>query len=281
MNRRWGFTLVELLVVIAIISILAAIIVPNVQGYILRSRMASTFATTRTIETEMASMLTHANKDRFIDLFENPPGGGRATTLLEFEDQVDRYTKAFYALLRLGRNVDPGVSDLSGVGGSGLFLAPGVREKLAVGGYLPELGQDPWDQLYRFWTGTWAPADPNASPDETAFPLRCYRAPAITDDGTVLPWKYSAANETLDETGAPEVRNRKQELDAQIPGNPPLDESYGYPAPKGMSIYIWSTGVNARTDQNYDLPPEDEYRGGGDDINNWDGEQGWTGFYTG
>lgn len=34
MNRRTGFTLVELLVVIAIISILAAIVVPNVARWI-------------------------------------------------------------------------------------------------------------------------------------------------------------------------------------------------------------------------------------------------------
>jgi hypothetical protein len=47
----------------------------------------------------------------------------------------------------------------------------------------------------------------------------------------------------------------------------------GFPAPKNMSVYIFSSGPDRRINQPFapdyeSLKPED--RGGGDDINSWD-----------
>ncbi|HQM50288.1 MAG TPA: hypothetical protein PLJ71_16495, partial [Candidatus Hydrogenedentes bacterium] len=70
-------------------------------------------------------------------------------------------------------------------------------------------------------------------------------------------------------------------------------------APTKLPVYIFSTGMNQACDQLFSLgastagyvwseafedfpgyAPNEEYFGGGDDINNWDSEAGWTGFYS-
>jgi hypothetical protein len=50
------------------------------------------------------------------------------------------------------------------------------------------------------------------------------------------------------------------------------------------SFYVWSLGANLQSDQELwaisGAPkPTNTYRGGGDDINNWDKNSGWQGFY--
>ena len=52
-----GFTLVEMMVIVAIISILAAILVPSMLGYIRRARIAAAISDARTIRTTVENAL--------------------------------------------------------------------------------------------------------------------------------------------------------------------------------------------------------------------------------
>ena len=280
MKRKFGFTLIELLVVIAIISILAAIVTPKVQGYILRGRMTNSVSEVVGIDTAIAKMLTDSGKSSVRQMFDNAPAmpvtnaTPPAIDFAALNTQIAQYTDALYALLRQGRNAP--VPILEGGDGrilqGGLRMAKGVKDKLATS-YL-DANFDAWDRKYQFWAGPWSSAAP--------IPFRSFRPGATAEDGTVYPYAYSTANDTLDDTGAVVQVNRKTEMDSILPGNPTADEQFGYPAPKDLVMYVFSTGVNVASDQLTDDPnkPELEYKGGGDDINNWDKEQGWTGFYS-
>lgn len=58
-----GFTLVELIVVIAIIAILAAILVPNMLGYIRNSRFSQADANAKNVHTAATSAVAQAYAD--------------------------------------------------------------------------------------------------------------------------------------------------------------------------------------------------------------------------
>lgn len=58
-----GFTLVELIVVIAIIAILAAILVPNMLGYIRNSRFSQADANAKNVHTAATSAIAQAYAD--------------------------------------------------------------------------------------------------------------------------------------------------------------------------------------------------------------------------
>jgi prepilin-type N-terminal cleavage/methylation domain-containing protein len=287
MKSKFGFTLVELLVVIAIISILAAIVVPKVQGGILKARQTKCEAEIRSIETQITKLLTDANKSSLKHLFRGNTAGyttlfGPPVSYAQVKAQVEGQTDLFYELLRQGRNAN--------VTNYGVEFAEGVREKMGTS-YLPDLNLDGWDQLYQMYAGPWE-ASSEATEAEQAIPFRSWRtnldANLDRSDPLYVPYEYDAAAKTVE--------------DNRIPGNPDLELTSGnagfyqtengfppgYPAPVDSTIYIFSRGVNLRPDQNYvindsnpALRPPNSHKGGGDDINSWDKTRGWSGFYAG
>ena len=285
MHRKLGFTLIELLVVIAIITILASIVVPRVTDWIARGRMTRAVSEIRGAELALTQMLADAERQNLRQLFD-PQYFPDAATLGNMEAAVELYTNVFYVLLRQGRNGQQTLMD-----NYGIRLHDDVRGRLASS-YM-DLGQDPWGNLYRIWPGPWNRQmertygpdglgqfayDPILNSQRVAIPFRSYRE-GFEDDvtGEFDPYFY-----TID---------RRQEAEQRVPGNPRADGRAGFPAPADLPVYIYSRGVDTVTNQNYwggggleenmfDAPMDIENIGGGDDINNWDNEQGWSRFYT-
>lgn len=256
MNKTRGFTLIELLVVIAIIGILAGIVVPNVTGFIARGQLARAVSEIRNAETALTAALADTGRSRFRDWLSAAgiaqvnnlsPDVGNPFTLAQFRTAQEFYNDFFYELLRQGRNSEflrP-------------ILKPEIRRKLA-NSYM-DLGNDPWGNQYRFWMG------PSLTPP-VAF--RSYRIPegADPEDENYQSYIYNAA--------------RRQIENDRIPGAPPFDDQFGFPAPRDLPIYIMSMGFNQTLDStlyafSFYNPVLPEFVGGGDDVNNWDHEAGW------
>ncbi len=252
MKRNEAFTLVELLVVIAIIAILAGIILPNVPRYIAKARMVRAYGEVKNIDLALTKMLTDANRQDFRSGFFD------AYPSETFGTAVDTYQNVFYILLRKGKAAE---ADPKWPGG--VVINTDVKRKL--GSQYMDLAADPWGQLYYFYPGPWR--DPN---DEFGgrVPFRIYFPDLSVPGGPV--------------TDADSVTGV---VDPDDPDGEPFD--VGYPAARDLTVYVWSSGMNLLVNQvgypNYDGDPAEvglDFIGGGDDINNWDNDQSWQGFYN-
>ncbi len=308
MKKRQGFTLVELLVVMAIISILAAIVVPNVQRYIVRARVTKAVSEINGIELAMTAMLTDAGRGNLAQLFiagavpkavgwNMPEGSNTAdqwpawiTDAFNFAEVTKIYTNVVYDLLRLGRTV---LTENPAYGPNGVPIISLVpREVIAkLGTNYMDLGTDPWGQDYNIFPGPWRVAsDPSNTSNRYPIMFRKFTVesegsqrgarndgfaiPVTTDDGVVNDTFLNAFGDVV--------------LDPEA-----WPKMVGYPADSNKSLYVWSTGANMRSGQmlyqaaytagdprSWYGVQEDADIGGGDDINNWDPGTSWQRFYN-
>ncbi len=291
MKMKKGFTLVELLAVMAIISILSAIAIPNIIGYIARGRVTNAIATVAGIELSVTGMLSAAGRSSVNEFFN--PCGVRAAlgspcpdpndlpwpapqdpfwrlTGDQFNRAQELYTNTMYALLISGRGaLNPNFGESVIAGSSATYadvLRHEVVKKLGTS-YMPDLGLDPWGSLYNIYPGPW--------PRSTAIPIlfRTY-LDSEADTGVRIPGQRGLKSDG----GTKSVFDPDTEL----------TESVGFPAQRAKNIFIWSVGKNLISGQLIYDGDDDSYRyieqeelfiGGGDDINNWDKTQSWSRHY--
>ena len=265
MKRTRGFTLVELLVVIAIITILASIVVPRVSDWLGRSRMAKSVSEIRGADLALVKMLADAGRSHFGQFFGvNGDGESLLAQAVMNVGSIDQayqlYSGIFYELLRRGKDADLTLE--------GLELLPEVKRKLGTS-YM-ELDLDAWGNKYQFYAGPCPKFMGLTSALNRAVPFRSY----VDIDGGATQYYYTA--------------QAKADADLRRRGNPPFDDPYpdpglrcpGYPAPTDLAVYIWSYGADMIPNQGIGALQVSQNRtGGGDDINNWDTSQGWSGFY--
>lgn len=267
MKRAYGFTLVELLVVIAIISILAGIVIPNVPKYINKARAVRAYSEVKSIDLALTKMLTDAGRSDFKSGFFDdstwpvPSGTGQDAV----REQAEVYTTVFYILLRKGKyaDADPGWP-------AGVRINEEVRLKLGSD-YMP-LGNDPWGDLYQFYAGPFTPP----TPGDTYY---------VQSNRVLTPFRIFQVTSTVPGGIVADALTVQDVVDPDDDAGTQMD--LGYPAPRKATQFVWSLGKNRASNQEFNQgyagPAGDvelDFIGGGDDINNWDGEQSWLTFYN-
>ncbi|MBL7649656.1 MAG: hypothetical protein JNK74_26065 [Candidatus Hydrogenedentes bacterium] len=229
------------------------------------SKSMKTMAEIQNIELGITKILADSGQSRLRDFFDPPKFEARVAQLIReqsmdpFQASVEIYTSATYVLLRKGRHaLDPGMAD-----DHQSVLKTDLVEKLG-NSYYPDLGLDPWGNLYQILPGPW-PADMGPVVFRTY--LSAYQSTPATDNLIMSGLDF--------ETGEP--------------------NTFGFPAPADQTDYIWSFGANLISgqpiydsshaytppaQQHYEGGQEPELMGGGDDINNWDRNQTFMRFYN-
>ncbi len=193
-------------------------------------------------------------------------------TMAQMEKAQKLYTNTLHALMRDGHNAIDQYDEELGIR-YGEVLDIAVAKKVSLNGC--DTALDPWGSPYQLWPGPW--------PEGTLNRFRTYQRWG-GDSGSVEREHFSADVLTRSADGP-----RKEHLD--------------FPAPRNLSVYIWSYGLNTRNGQllyvnepspehcaggRVDTPARWGYGtrwgraatfGGGDDINNWDKGRSWEAFY--
>lgn len=294
MKRNAGFTLVELLVVMAIITILASIAIPNVVNYIRQGQATRALADINSIETALTEVLADAGRSNLEQLFDSagvasfmvsqkglqnwPP-----VTADQFNQAAQLYSRALTGILRSGRNV---LGSGNGADDFGFrysdILVDDVVAKLGTS-YI-DIGFDPWGNLYNIYPGPWT-ARINQLDNSTG---------QVVSRRALIPFRIYTKSDT--EKKLPGASSIQTDGLATVFDDPDSSSiEVGFPAQGNQIAFIWSNGQNllssqvlysgtgynvpAQVENYYDQSQGPDFKGGGDDINNWDPGNSWGRFY--
>ncbi|HIJ64928.1 MAG TPA: prepilin-type N-terminal cleavage/methylation domain-containing protein [Candidatus Hydrogenedentes bacterium] len=235
-----------------------------------------------------------------------------ATTLQDYEDA---YTELLYTLLRKGKETD--LAELVSPEFAAFGTAWNIDQNKLASSYMTDLAQDPWGMKYRFWPGMITKTlrdtyDYDQDPDPVGVtlksvqfvPYRAFRADPDPLAGYPF-YLYDAAAKVALDTDLP----GNPPADG-LPGVPAPKDLAVYVYSTGENkvsdqVYnrtLLTAAAAAPPGTTWDLllpalvDPTDpaeivgtitspvytaeqlDYLGGGDDINNWDREDGWTEF---
>jgi hypothetical protein len=253
-----------------------------------QSTMSRTMADINAIEAGLTEILADSNKSRIEQLF-NPEGVAEymlslegvthwpPQTPAEFEAATALYSIALYGVLRSGSQVigqHVTLGNREGAAAPNFAYDQIFRSEALAGltaaGYVPDLGADPWGNLYNIYPGPWMAQDEYCVP--VTIPFRVYLKPERELPGEEL-WADDLTLDVIDTDGKP--------------------ITVGWPAEPNRLAFVWSNGSNLESSQaNYLASPEQfasaglysedqdpELWGGGDDINNWDPSNSFGRFY--
>jgi hypothetical protein len=258
-----------------IVALPLSLSIPNQLRAYQKSKSIVVFGEIPSIELALSKILLDVPCETLRELFNTEgvnaavgrPDSEAAWTAEEFRKAQELYTATFYALLREGRlALEESYETSFGRGRFGDVLNHDVVKKLSTS-YL-DLEFDPWGNMYQIFPGPW-----DGAFEGHPIIFRTYRVP----EANPINRKPLERDGFSFEAEDPDT-NKKNTI--------------SYPAPRDKVVYIYSLGANKVSGQMMYRPDYEgvtprelyeeqkpEYRGGVDDISNWDRNWNWQPFH--